>query len=116
MPAKIPSDHVIFQSHVLPVPGLLDVPLVIYRVGTQAENEEELDCQVATYLNIHPVSGCAPEQWLSRVGTCVVARKDKRPFRTEHLETVWMFIDDVLDWCGTCEGEGGNDEGEVSEV
>lgn len=100
---EIPSNHIIFQSHVLPVPSLLEIPLVIHRVGTHSEDEADLDCQIATYLNIHPVSGFAPEQWLSRVGTCVVARKDGKPLKVEQLDMVWTFIDEVLDKYG---GEG----------
>ncbi|KAH7132572.1 hypothetical protein B0J11DRAFT_230859 [Dendryphion nanum] len=94
---KIPNNHVIFNSYVMPVPGLLEIPLVIHRVGTQSLDQADLDCQIATYLNIHPVTGLAPTQWLSNIGTCVIGRKDRKPLSPQHLELVYMFIDGLLD-------------------
>ncbi|KAM4064313.1 putative ectomycorrhiza-upregulated zf-mynd domain-containing protein [Hirsutella rhossiliensis] len=86
------------------VPALIEVPLVLYRTGTQSVNEADLDNQIATYLNIDADSGFAPPEWQSQVGTVVVARKDRRPFYPQHLEGVWMFCDHILDLFG--EGDG----------
>jgi hypothetical protein len=96
----IPSNHPIFDSSPLHVPCLIDIPLVIHRVGTQSANQADLDCQIATYLNIDPETGFASPEWLSHVGTCVVARKDRKPLSVEHLELVWMYMDKILDYFG----------------
>ncbi|KAH7114751.1 hypothetical protein B0J13DRAFT_460077, partial [Dactylonectria estremocensis] len=75
----IPTDHPVFSQDVPPVPGLIEVPLVLHRVGTRSANRADLDNQIATYLNINPVSGFPPPVWQSHVGTDVVARKDRKP-------------------------------------
>ncbi|KAH6847643.1 hypothetical protein B0I37DRAFT_148660 [Chaetomium sp. MPI-CAGE-AT-0009] len=100
----IPADHPVFSQAVLPIPGLIGVPLAMHRVGTRSANRADLDNQIATYLNIDPDSGFAPQAWQSHVGTVVVARKDKKPLLPHHLEGVWMYCDRILDLFG--EGEG----------
>ncbi|KAH8653918.1 hypothetical protein BGZ61DRAFT_468096 [Ilyonectria robusta] len=65
----IPADHPVFSQDIPPVPGLIEVPLVLHRVGTRSANR--------TYLNINSDSGFAPPAWQSHVGTIVVARKDR---------------------------------------
>ncbi|KAM4060882.1 hypothetical protein HRG_014354 [Hirsutella rhossiliensis] len=89
------------------VPGLIEVPLVLDRTGTQSVNEADLDNQIATYLNIDANSGFAPPDWQSQVGTVVVARKDRKPFYPQHLEGVWMFCDHILDLFGKETGRRG---------
>ncbi|XP_044714430.1 uncharacterized protein HRG_12009 [Hirsutella rhossiliensis] len=96
----IPANHDVFSQSVPSVPALIEVPLVLYRTGTQSANEADLDNQIATYLNIDADSGFAPPEWQSQVGTVVVARKDRRPFYPQHLEGVWMFCDHILDLFG----------------
>lgn len=44
----IPADHPIFSQPVPPGPGLVEVPLVLHRVGTQSANHSDLDNQIAT--------------------------------------------------------------------
>jgi len=100
----IPTDHPVFSQPVPPVPALIEVQLVLHRVGTQSTNRTDLDNQIATYLNIDPNSGFAPPVWQSHVGTIVVARKDRKPLLPQHLEGVWMYCDRILDFFG--EGEG----------
>ncbi|KAM4061812.1 putative ectomycorrhiza-upregulated zf-mynd domain-containing protein [Hirsutella rhossiliensis] len=80
----IPANHDMFSQSVPSVPALIEVPLVLYRTGTQSVNEADLDNQIATYLNIDADSG--------------------RPFYPQHLEGVWMFCDHILDLFG--EGDG----------
>ncbi|KAM6506511.1 hypothetical protein FSOLCH5_013488 [Fusarium solani] len=86
----IQADHPIFSQPVPPVPGLIEVPLVLHRVGTRSANRADLDNQIATYLNIDDESGFAPPEWRSYVGTVVVARKDMKPLLPHHLEGVWI--------------------------
>ena len=100
----IPADHPVFSQPVPPVPGLIEVPLVLHRVGTRSANRADLDNQIASYLNIDADSGFAPPAWQTRVGTVVVARKDRKPLLPQHLEGVWMYCDRILDLFG--EGEG----------
>ncbi|KAK5735723.1 hypothetical protein LTR17_007895 [Elasticomyces elasticus] len=88
----IPSNHAMFGSPPLEVPAILGIPMVIHRVGTKSRDRADLDCQIATYLNIKYSDGLAPPQWQSHVGSCLVARKDKKPLSLPHLEAVWMFI------------------------
>lgn len=96
----IPADHSIFDKAILEVPAILGIPLVIHRVGTQSNNRADLDCQIATYLNVTYEYGLAPPQWQSHVGTCLVARKDKKPLTSQHLEAVWMYIVRLMDFYG----------------
>jgi hypothetical protein len=100
----IPADHPVFAQSVPPVPVLIEVPLVLHRVGTQSANRPDLDNQIATYLNIDADSGFAPPVWQSGVGTVIVARKDRKPLLPQHLEGVWMYCDRILDLFG--EGDG----------
>lgn len=100
----IKADHPVFSNPVPPIPGLIEVPLVLHRVGTQSANQADLDNQIATYLNIDAESGFAPPEWQSYVGTVVVARKDRKPLLPHHLEGVWIYCDYILDIFG--EGEG----------
>jgi hypothetical protein len=100
----LPTDHPVFSKPVLPVPALIEVPLVVYRLGTWSENVAELDNQAATYLNIDPNSGFAPPAWQGGVGTVVVARKDRKPLLLHHLEVVWDYCSRILDYFGNGEG------------
>lgn len=100
----IPSDHVVFSHSVPPIPSLIQIPLVIHRVGTTSFNQADLDNQIATYLNIDAESGFAPDAWQSHVGTVIVARQDKKPLLPHHLEGVWMYCDMILDIFGDGEG------------
>ncbi|KAI0398905.1 hypothetical protein F4802DRAFT_611283 [Xylaria palmicola] len=74
----IRADHPVFSNFVPSVPGLIEIPLVLHRVGTQSINRADLDNQIATYLNIDLESGFAPRR-------------------------VWMYCDYILDLFG----EGG---------
>jgi hypothetical protein len=67
----------------------MGIPLVIQRLGTHSNNRPDLDCRVATFLNITYQDGFAPPEWQSHVGSCLVARKDKKPLSAEHVE---MYI------------------------
>lgn len=96
----VPSDHSIFEKPLLEVPALLGIPLVIHRVGTQSNNRVDLDCPIATWLNIKSADGFAPMEWQSHVGTCLVARKDKKSPSQEHMDAVHMYISSLLDMFG----------------
>jgi hypothetical protein len=60
-----------------------------------------LDNQKATFLNINATTGFTPDAWQNgRIGTCIVARKDKKPLLLQHFEAVSMHIDLILDQFG----------------
>ncbi|KAH7125014.1 hypothetical protein B0J13DRAFT_598985 [Dactylonectria estremocensis] len=120
---RITEDHPVFSRPVPDVPRLIEVPVVLYRVGTQSSNQADLNNQIATYLNIDADSGFALPEWQSHVGTIVVARKDRKSLLPQHLEGVWMYCDRILDlfgedwWMGYCEeqkqfrpGKGGEED------
>ncbi|KAI1111875.1 hypothetical protein F5Y14DRAFT_442979 [Nemania sp. NC0429] len=100
----IPIDHDVFSQSIPSIPRLIEVPLVFYRLSSHAVSPAGLDNQIITSLNINASSGLAPSEWASRVGTVIVARKDKKPLLPHHLEAVWAYCDHILDLFG--EGEG----------
>ncbi|KAH7111940.1 hypothetical protein B0J13DRAFT_461604, partial [Dactylonectria estremocensis] len=101
---RITEDHPVFSRLVPDVPRLIEVLVVLYRVGTQSSNQADLNNQIATYLNIDADSGFALPKWQSHVGTIVVARKDRKSLLPQHLEGVWICCDRILDLFS--EGEG----------
>lgn len=96
----IPIDHVIFSQSIPSIPRLIEVPLVFYRLSSHSTTPGGLDNQIITSLNINASSGLAPSEWASRVGTVIVARKDKKPLLPHHLEAVWTYCDHILDLFG----------------
>ena len=54
-----------FSQPVPPAPGLIGVPLVLYRVGTRSANRADLDNQIATYINIDSECRFASLEWRS---------------------------------------------------
>lgn len=96
----IPIDHVIFSQSIPSIPRLIEVPLVFYRLSSHSATPAGLDNQIITSLNINATSGLAPSEWASRVGTVIVARKDKKPLLPHHLEAVWTYCDHILDLFG----------------
>ncbi|KAF1847749.1 uncharacterized protein K460DRAFT_363787 [Cucurbitaria berberidis CBS 394.84] len=97
---SLEPNHIVFDGPLLQVPAIMGIPLVIHRVGTKSNNRADLDCRIATFLNVKYEDGFAPPQWQSHVGTCIVARKDKKPLSAEHVEAVWMYIDKLMDTFG----------------
>jgi hypothetical protein len=96
----IPTDHTIFAGPLLEVPAIMGIPLVIQRLGTHSNNRADLDCRVATFLDVTFQDGFAPPEWQSHVGSCMVARKDKKPLSAENFDAVWMYIGRLMDIFG----------------
>ncbi|KAN0102621.1 HET domain containing protein [Hyaloscypha variabilis] len=90
---RIRADHPVFSQPLLAIPVLVEIPMVMHRLGTQSANRSDLQNRMATWLNIAPESGFAPMIWQDNVGTVIVARKDRKPLLPQHL--VCMF-----DYCG----------------
>ncbi|KAI1515964.1 hypothetical protein Ptr86124_004501 [Pyrenophora tritici-repentis] len=69
---NIASDHPIFDTKLLEVPAMLEIPL--------------------------------------NPGSCIVARQDKKPLCSEHLEGVHMYIESLLDTYGEDGPEAAHEE------
>lgn len=96
----IAEDHPVFLVPVLPVSALIELPLVLRRIGTKFLGTEETEArenQIATYLNINATTGFAPREWLNQVGNVIVARMDRKPLFPQHVEGVWMYCARILD-------------------
>jgi hypothetical protein len=52
---------------------------------------------IVTFLNVTYQDGLAPPVWQSHVGSCLVARKYKKPLSVEYLEAVWIYIGRLMD-------------------
>ncbi|KAI1125610.1 hypothetical protein F5Y10DRAFT_226500 [Nemania abortiva] len=100
----IPTGHAVFSQSVPPIPLLIDIPLVFYRLRSQSPDRKGLNNQIITSININPTSGLAPSDWISGVGSVIVARKDKKPLLPHHLEGVWMYCDYILSFFGDRSG------------
>jgi hypothetical protein len=96
----IPSDHAIFAGPLLEVPALMGIPLVMYRLGTQSARQPDLDNQMAPWLNIKFADGFAPQEWQSHVGSCLLARMDKKPLSEEHAGALHEYMSRILDLFG----------------
>ncbi|KAI2610256.1 uncharacterized protein GGS25DRAFT_254408 [Hypoxylon fragiforme] len=102
---NLASDHLAFEENpVSPISALIEVPLMLHRVHSQFKNQWEQDNQIATYLMIDPITGFAPPQWQSWVGTVLAVRADRKPLLPHHLEGVWMYCDRILDIFGDGNG------------
>ena len=80
---RIPKNHPTFEEEVLPIPGLIGVLLVGWKVDGKVPRalEPGQDKDAKTDF--------APDAWQSgRVGTFLDARKDRKPLRSEHFESV----------------------------
>ncbi|KAF7441518.1 ectomycorrhiza-upregulated zf-MYND domain-containing protein [Pyrenophora tritici-repentis] len=54
---NIASDHPIFDTKLLEVPAMLEIPLVICPLGTKSNNPADLDCPLAASLCISYAEG-----------------------------------------------------------
>lgn len=93
----IPSHHPIFEGPIIEIPALLEIPLVIHRLGTQSASQPDLDCQIATWLMIKYKDGFAPPKWQSHVGSCWLARKDKKPLSEMQVYAIHDYLSMLLD-------------------
>ncbi|EJD37506.1 hypothetical protein AURDEDRAFT_116757 [Auricularia subglabra TFB-10046 SS5] len=100
VPVTIPATHPVFSEPALPVSRRLDLPLAMWREGTKSADRADLDCQMATYLAIDDRTAFAPPRWQAYVGTVIVARLDRKPLSSQHLEGFWMYNDAILDAMG----------------
>ncbi|KAF2399262.1 hypothetical protein EJ06DRAFT_563720, partial [Trichodelitschia bisporula] len=99
-----PPHPPIFKLDVPPIPAVINIPLVFYRIGSKSSNRADLDNQMVTYMKIDAISGFAPPEWQSGVGSVICARKERKLLLPYHVEGVWMFCDRILDYFGDSKG------------
>lgn len=78
---------------------LVGLPIVFnkaYALPLITTPRQLLDNQIATHMMIDEDTGFASPEWQSRVGTVMVARKDKRLLDVRHFEGTWMYTDNIL--------------------
>lgn len=75
----------------------------MHRVIDRLPRGQETDNVHATWLNIDPVSGFAPEYWHGGIGDVVVAKADKSAMTPDELGGVVDYVSAILD----AFGEGG---------
>ena len=101
---RIRADHPVFSQPLLAIPALVEIPMVMHRLGTRSANRSDLQNHVATWLNIEPESGLAPAIWQDNVGTVIVARKDRKPLPPQHLEGVFDYCGRIIERFGDGNG------------
>ena len=77
-----------------PVPHLLNIPLVVKRVGPSPNIQ---DNELAVFLMVDPATGFAPPKWQSKLGRLMFARTDKQPFTSSMFWSVYSYIFDLMD-------------------
>ena len=93
----LPPDDPIFTSPVLPVTEKFGYPLVMRRMQNRLARGVDTDNQHATWLNINPITGWAPDIWQHSVGSVIVAHPNKVPLKVARLAAVVDYVSDILD-------------------
>ncbi|TVY49039.1 Histone-lysine N-methyltransferase [Lachnellula occidentalis] len=100
----LPSTHPIFNTRALPITTKIGYPLVMARMAEHLPRGPATDNQHATWLNIDPGSGFAPEHWQGGIGDVVVASADGTPLYLDTLGAITDYVSSILDEFG--EGKG----------
>jgi hypothetical protein len=79
-----PTD-IIFNSAPLPISTKIGYPLVMARKIDGLPFGQETDNVHATWLNINPVDGFAPQYWQGGIGNVVVAKADNSALTPDEL-------------------------------
>ena len=94
-----PTDP-IFNSTPLPISTKIGYPLVMSRKIDGLPFGQETDNVHATWLNINPVDGFAPQYWQGGIGDVVVAKADKSALTPDELGGVVDYVSAILDAFG----------------
>ncbi|KAK0117547.1 hypothetical protein ONS95_011885 [Cadophora gregata] len=97
---EIPSDHPVFKTKALPVTAKFGYPLVMFREVEGLSRGSGTDNQHATWLNINPTTGFAPDNWQGGIGTVVVAAADGKPLSVPVLSAITDYVSEILDAFG----------------
>ena len=96
----LPSTDPIFTYEPLPVTVRIGYPLVMKRTHFNLERMPETDNQHATWLNINPATGWAPDLWQHSIGSVIVANLDRTPLKVSTLGAITDYVSDILDVFG----------------
>lgn len=75
-------------------------PLVMARLVENLPRGAGTDNQHATWLNIDPQSGFAPDKWQGGIGTVIVAAADGKPLSVDTLGAIVDYVSVILDVFG----------------
>lgn len=106
----LPSDHAIFQQSPTEISAQVGLPIVAARIPGNVDKWVESKCgyicnEPITFLHIGcdprieggsaldggPGWGTAPLSWGMEVGSCIVARKDRKLLEPEHIEAMAKY-------------------------
>jgi hypothetical protein len=90
----------IFNNTSLPISTKIGYPLVMARKIDGLPFGQETDNVHATWLNINPVDGFAPQYWQGGIGDVVVAKADKSALTPDELGGVVDYVSAILDAFG----------------
>jgi MYND finger len=93
----LPSTDPIFTSEPLPVTVRFGYPLVMKRTHLNLGRKPATDNQHATWLNIDPFTGWAPDRWQHSIGSVIVANLDRKPLKVSTLGAITDYVSDILD-------------------
>ena len=96
----LPSTDPIFTSEPIPVTVRIGYPLVIKRTHSNLRRSPDTDNQHATWLNINPNTGWAPDIWQHSIGNVIVANPDRSPLASGTLAAITDYVSDILDVFG----------------
>jgi len=94
-----PTDP-IFTSNPPPISVKIGFPLVMARKIDGLPFGQETDNVHATWLNINPVDGFAPQYWQGGIGDVVVAKADRGALTPDELGGVVDYVSAILDAFG----------------
>ena len=101
---NLPSTDPIFTSEPIPVTVQFGYPLVMKRTQFGLQRSPATDNQHATWLNINPSTGWAPDPWQHSIGNVIVANANKSPLTVDVLSAIVDYVSEILDEFG--EGRG----------
>jgi hypothetical protein len=96
----VPSADPIFTFESIPLMERLGYPLVMRRTHYNLHRSPDTDNQHATWLNINPSTGWAPDAWQHSIGNVIVANPDKTPLTSDTLAAITDYVSDILDVFG----------------
>jgi hypothetical protein len=70
------------------------------RTHSNLQRSPATDNQHATWLNINPNTGFAPDIWQHSIGNVIVANLDRSPLAGSRLAAITDYVSDILDEFG----------------
>lgn len=101
---KIPHDHPVFNEPITSISKLIGVPIKVRRCppdrSLRGKSYNRVN-QPATFLHLNadPADkgwGWAPPEWQEPPGSVIVAREDRKPLYTQHVDALCHFCQYVM--------------------